>query len=212
MWNRRDYGVLAAAALATFGLTVGTFWPRVANAVDDQPAATTEVKVPTLAVGKVQVTAAMDKKAPHAILLTVKNTGDERTSAAFKALAQVTPPTSPLSRGVFISRPAWESDYSLDLKPGEVKSISVALPDKAFDVPATPPQSEKVPQAMRAVAGKSELILSTTNSQNTNDQRQTAITALVLITGSPAAPATPVQATARSLTNVISVATNQQAQ
>ena len=211
MWNRRDYGILAAAALATFGLTVGAFWPRVANAVDDKPAATTEVKVPTLALGKVQVTAAFDKVQLHAVVLTVKNTSDQGTSASFKAIAQVTPPVSPFSRGIRISQPAWQSDYALDLKPGEVKAFTVNLPDAAFNVPVTPPQDAKVPEALRTVAGRSELVLSTSMSTKlttTNDQIQTNIVALVLATGSPAAPAGPVQATARTLTNVVSLAPN----
>lgn len=133
MWNRRDYGVLAAAALATFGLTLGTFWPRVANAVDEKPAATTEVKIPTLAIGSVTVTAQLEKDKPHTVLVTVKNTSDEPASAKFKAAAMVSPPSSPLSRSGPLSSETWSSDYALELKASESQTLTVTVPDAAFD-------------------------------------------------------------------------------
>jgi hypothetical protein len=193
MWNRRDYAVLAAAALATFGITVGTFWPRAADAAGDGLALTNDVQVPTLTLGKVQVTAALDKEVPHAVVLTAKNTSDNNAAATFKAVAQVTPPTSPFSRSVRLNVPAWQEDYALNLKPGEVKAITVTLPDSAFNVPATPAENVKIPAEMRTVAGKSELYLSETTPQDNKNTPSAfmklpnnSIIALQLASGQPA--------------------------
>jgi hypothetical protein len=132
MWNRRDCAVLAAAALATFGLTVGTFWPRVANAVDGQANPTVEVKVPVLEVGDVLVTAALDKKSPHTVLLTAKNLSGEPASAVFQASASSTPETLSISRRAPSSRQGWSSDYALQLQPYENQVVAVDLPDSLF--------------------------------------------------------------------------------
>lgn len=180
MWNRRDFAVLAAAALATFGLTVGTFWPRVAHAVDGQPAATTEVKVPTLYLGRVEVTAQLDKEKPHDMMLRVKNTSAQAASAKFLAQAEVSPPSNPFSRGIRMSNKVWSDDYAIDLQPDETRTITVTLPDAAFVVEAVPEPSDKVPAAMRTVPGRSYVTLA-------NTEGRASVVALQL----PATPKSP---------------------
>ncbi len=132
MWNRRDAVVLATAAAATFGLTVAAFWPRTVHAVDEKPAPTTEVKVPTLDLQGVQVTAALDAKLEHTVIFTVYNTTQTATTAQFAAAAMVQEPSSAMSRIGPMSRQVWNQDYALDLQPGETKTVSVELPAEAF--------------------------------------------------------------------------------
>src|SRR4051812_26553701 len=118
MWTKRDFGMVAAAALATFGVTVGVFWPRVVTAVEDKAASTTEVKVPTLTMGNVQVTAALDKVKERVMVLTVKNNSNEKGTALFKATAMMQTPGPTGGRVAFSSwKQTWSNDYVMELEP-----------------------------------------------------------------------------------------------
>jgi hypothetical protein len=127
MWNRRDFAVLAAAAVATFGLTLAGFSPRLANAVERAPAATVNVKTPTLKVGGAQVTAARDEADPQTILFTVKNTTAEPTNVEFVAQVMETPSVPSGSRSMPMSQPIWSQEMSRALQGGETQTIKVTL-------------------------------------------------------------------------------------
>ncbi len=171
MWNRRDILVLTTAAVATFGLTLIAFCPRLANAVDETPAVTANIKTPTLAVGQIAVSAAMDRSNAHTIVLTLRNSADSSASAKFVASAMVLPSTSPLSRSLPISTQVWKEEYSLNLKSGETKTVSVSLPDNAFvtaRAPAAAPDNniQKASRLLESTPGSSYLTLASADSQN----------------------------------------------
>jgi hypothetical protein len=153
MWNRRDLVVLATAAVATFGLTVATLWPRSAHAVGETPSATTDVPVPTLNLGNARVTAAMDASQGRTVILTVRNLTAYETSVSFTAGATVIGPTSALSRGGPIGREAWKQEYALKLQADETKSVAVELPEAAFvQAPKPTPEALQVPALDKASA------------------------------------------------------------
>jgi hypothetical protein len=182
MWNRRDLLVLATTAVATFGLTLVAFYPRTVQAVGEAEQATTEVKQPTLHVGSVSITAAMDPKNDHTVILTLINAGDAEFSAQFVAQAAVAPSSSPLSRSLSIPREVWKEEYALNLGAGETKTISIALPDNAFVVaPQAKPEDNDPKQAfLRATPGYSVLTLRSTG------EKPQAIQALMLPKVQPA--------------------------
>jgi hypothetical protein len=128
MWNRHDYLVLAAAAVVTFGCTLAVSYPRLANAIDEKPAATTEVKVPTLNLGVAQISAALDAADPQTIIFTVKNVTDAPAKAAFVAQIMETSPMLAISRSAPPPQPATSDlELSADLKPGETQTIRKTL-------------------------------------------------------------------------------------
>jgi hypothetical protein len=171
MWNRRDMLVMATAAFATFGLALAAFYPRLANAVDETPAATANIKTPTLTVGPIAVSAAMDRTNAHTVVLTLRNPADSSASAKFVASAMVLPPTSPLSRSLPIGNQVWKEEYSLDLKSGETRTLSVSLPDNAFvtaPTPAAAPDNnvQKASRLLESTPGSSYLTLASADTQN----------------------------------------------
>jgi hypothetical protein len=179
MWNRRDYLVLATAAFATFGLTVTAFWPRVANAVDDKPAPTANIKMPTLVMGTVNVTAQLDKEATHNVLLTVQNTADQQGSAAVIVEVQAESPSSEGSRTKSPSQSIWSNEYSLKLQPNECRTITIKLPDSVF-TPAPAPANQRT--TARTIPGRTFLTLS---SKTPPQQRVMALN----LTPTPTQPA-----------------------
>jgi hypothetical protein len=176
MWNRRDYVILATAAFASFGLTVATLWPRLANAVD-QVKVTNDVQVPTLDLAYSQVTAAMDPAKPHTVLLTVRNSTNNPATAGFAAQADKAGPSSPFSRVGPPSAVVWSQEFAIDLNPGETKVIAVDLPEVAFvaaDEGASQAQVSRL-----TIPGRSYLTL-----RSKDTPKQAAIMALVLSNGS----------------------------
>jgi len=166
MWTRRDFALLATAAIATFGITVAAFWPRLANAVDNQPPATTDVKVPTLNLEGASVSAALDSAHARTVILTVRNLTDSAATAQFAAEANVVQPVSIMSRGIPAGQAVWTNDYAVNLQPGETKAISVELPESAFvQQPPTPApnsaQAQQTPMQMGMRPGRSYITLST---------------------------------------------------
>jgi hypothetical protein len=163
MWNRRDFVVLATAAVASFGLTLIAFWPRTVQAVGDTPPVTNDVKQPALDLGSVSVTAALDPAHSRTVLLTLHNLDGSEATVRFAASAAVVPPTSPFSRGEPMPREVWKEEYSLNLKPGETRTLSVALPDKAFVAAPKPTPEDNDPKKaiLRETPGFSYLQLAT---------------------------------------------------
>jgi hypothetical protein len=129
MWNRRDFAVLATAVLATFGIVVGTFWPRVAGAVDGQADPTTKIEVPVLEVGEVRVTAVFDKDSANTVILTARNLSSEPASAYFQATANSIDLTLGDWRSAPPPRQNWSSEYALELQPYETQILTATLPD-----------------------------------------------------------------------------------
>jgi hypothetical protein len=159
MWNRKDLIVLAATAAATFGMTLATAWPRLANAVGETPAAVANVKVPALDLGQSQVTAALDPAKPRTVLLTVKNLTDEPVVAEFVATAMVSSPGTAVSRVGPIAQPVWSEEYSLELKAGETITVPATLPSSAFESTTTAAQQN----TRVAIPGMSYLNLAAKN-------------------------------------------------
>jgi hypothetical protein len=160
MWNRQHFAVMATAAVASFGLTLATFYPRLANAVDQAPAPTVEVKVPTLNLGTVAVTAAMDPTDNHTMILTLRNTGDADASAHFLAQASVTPESDGGSRRMPSPERVWNEEYSLNVQGGATKTVSVKLPDNAFVAAAPQPaDSQGARKVNRRAGGRSYVML-----------------------------------------------------
>jgi hypothetical protein len=177
MWTRRDFVLLATAAIATFGFTVATFVPRIANAVDETPV-TADVKVPTLNLGGASVSAALDPAHARTVLFTVRNTTDDAVTVQFSAQATVYGPTSMLSRVGPVGSQVWSQDLAVDLQPGQTKTLSVELPQAAFSAPdSTPPAQVDRPGT---VPGSAYLFLS--GKDNPGASR---IQALRLWTGTP---------------------------
>jgi hypothetical protein len=179
MWNRRDIVLLATAAVATFGLTVATFWSRSAHAVGETPAATTEVKVPTLDLGDASVTAALDAEHERTVILTVRNLSASTTTAKFSASAAVVPPSSGRGRTLNFGQSVWSQGFAVDLEAGQTKAISVALPETAF-IEAKPALGQ-TPKNTPTVSGDSYVTLYTTDAA----PRRQSIRALTLITVKP---------------------------
>jgi hypothetical protein len=161
MWNRREFALLAAAALATFGITVGTFWPRIAHAVDENRSVTTDIMVPTLQVGAVAVTAQIDKDKPHTVIFTAKNGSDQSANVKFTAFAQASPPSSSFLRETSPGRRIWSDNYALELKGNETKTIAVDLPDEAFQPmqDANANKTQSTTNARLMVPGSNTLVL-----------------------------------------------------
>jgi hypothetical protein len=147
MWNRRDFAVLAAAAVATFGLTLAGVYPQLANAVERSPASTVNVKTPTLKVGGAQVTAARDEADPQTILFTVKNMTAEPTNVEFVAEVMETPSVPSGSRSMPMPQPIWSQEMSRALQGGETQTIKVTLAAHLTDAPAVPAKTAEGNQA-----------------------------------------------------------------
>jgi hypothetical protein len=136
MWTRRDLVCLAVSAVATFGLTVTAFYPRLADAVDQNPAPTATINVPTLNLGTATVSAALDPDHNRTVIFTVRNPSDQKTTARFQAAAMVSSPPAPGSRGWGSVGQAWHEEYAVDLLPNETQRLSATLPDGAFGGPS----------------------------------------------------------------------------
>lgn len=137
MWTRRDLLALATAAVATFALTLGTFWARSAVATDAKSPATADVKTPTLNLGDIRVSAALSHDKPHTVLLSARNTSSQACTAHFRAAAMVSSASSAGSRSAPPATTTWSEGYTANLKPGEARQIAVSLPAAAFGTPAT---------------------------------------------------------------------------
>lgn len=126
MWTCRDLIVLATAAVAAFGLTVTTFWPREAGAAEDAADSTARITTPTLNLDGYKVYAEMPgaKKDPVAatyitgqgpmpkLRLVVENLRDTETKADFVASYKLTPPpSSTWDRTPPTSMPGGSSSY-----------------------------------------------------------------------------------------------------
>jgi hypothetical protein len=137
MWTRHDFLMLSAAAVATCGITLAIACPRLANAVDQPPAATVEIRVPALDLGATRVTAANDEKHTGTVILTVTNAADKPSQVEFLAQLMESPPTNPLSRRKASAQPVWNQEYACTLAPRETQTIRAVLPA------ATPDQAEQ---------------------------------------------------------------------
>jgi hypothetical protein len=175
MWNRRDCIVLAAAAVATFGLTLTAFYPRLAGAVDLVPIATTNVKTPTLDLGTATVSAALDPADPQTILFTVQNATDDPARVEFLAVVMETPPTSEDSRRAPSAQPVWSQELSVDLQAGETLTIRRTLAALPRTAPSSQVQASQG-KAVRTVPASRFLTLSA------KDQPARRINALSLST------------------------------
>jgi hypothetical protein len=147
MWTRRDFALLATAALATFGITVAAFWPRIANAVDDSPPATTDVKVPTLNLEGASVSAALDSAHARTVILTVRNLTDSAATAQFAAEANVVQPVSIVEQPptpALNSAQAQQTPMQMAMRPGRsyltlsTKATPQPQSIQALSLPAKP--------------------------------------------------------------------------
>jgi hypothetical protein len=148
MWTRKDFAMLAVAAIGTFGMTVAILLPRNASA-GDEAAVTTTIQSPVLKVGDCEVRAEAaqgtapttagnslmrmqsntvfmaSKEAMPVIKLTVKNTTDKATTATFAATTMGAEMGSLISRVGPRLQQQWTANYTVELKAGESKEIEV---------------------------------------------------------------------------------------
>ena len=73
MWTRRDYITLATSAIAAFSIATAVLSTGSLNAGDEKPAATADVKIPTLQLDGIRVTAAVASEKDHTVSFTVLN-------------------------------------------------------------------------------------------------------------------------------------------
>jgi hypothetical protein len=178
MWTRRDFAVLATAAVATFGLSLTAFYPRLADAVDQAPG-TVNIKVPTLDVGTALVSAALDPADPQSILFTVKNVSDDPAKVEFVAEVMETPSMSLESRRAPAPQPVWSQELSVDLRPGETLTVRRTI---AVLTPTAASSQVQSSQAKAAPMVPSSRYL----SLSVKDQPARRINALSLATPAPA--------------------------
>jgi hypothetical protein len=196
MWNRRDFAVLATAAVATFGLTLAGVYPRLANAVDQAPASTVEVKTPTLELGTAQVTAARDEADPNTVLFTVKNITDKPSTVEFLAQVMESPSVPSGSRSMPVSQPVWSQEMSSTLKAGETQTLKVALPASLSENSAGPAQKLNNTKMVNANAINAKAVDSTvvttyvvdTQALSKNAVSNNAVTAKAATSARPMTP------------------------
>ena len=144
MWKRKDLVTMAVAAIGTFGLTLGTFLPRVVNATADSASA--KVLSPVLKIGGCEIQAQTEGSAmatsfnnngnsitpqgqvmvsaglAPVITFIVKNTTDAEASISFNAAMQS---AQPGGRSMSAPRPQWSESFDLVMAPGETREIAV---------------------------------------------------------------------------------------
>ena len=146
MWTRKDAVSMTLAAVATFGVTVALFLPRVVNATNAQDQA--KVLSPVLHIGQgdeCRAALAMSDKQPAAtgsktapnrpmpgqiiaeagpapvVTFLVNNPSDQEATISFTASFDTSRPA-----GRSLSRPQnqWTQSYDLVLKPGESRELA----------------------------------------------------------------------------------------
>jgi hypothetical protein len=144
MWTKNDFATLAAASVATFGITLAAFWTRAATAEADSPSPITAITTPTLYMDGCEVFAQIAKtdrvtpltddvsgasvdpgKMPP-VQVIVHNTRNAPTKALFQVTLQLAnPPIQSRGRMLIIAPPIFQAPYAIDLEPNETRTLNI---------------------------------------------------------------------------------------